>query len=77
MKNLILGIGLGSLFTSGLGIGASLYDQKGNVRAPSGSQQQMDYFRQRGAWMDLQALRQQSDRLAAERQRSAGVPCAK
>ena len=57
MKHLMLGIVLGSLLTSGLGLAASFYDKQGNVKAPAGSQQSFDYFRQRGAYLDLQALR--------------------
>jgi hypothetical protein len=58
MKNLILGIVLGSTLTAGLGIaGSNLYNGQGQVKAPYGSTQQFDYFRQRQSWLDLAASR--------------------
>jgi hypothetical protein len=77
MRQFIVGMVLGSLLTGGLGMASTLYDRNGNLRAPAGSQQSFDYFRQRGVFLDLQRLRQHSDRMAADRQRSERIPCAK
>jgi hypothetical protein len=59
MRNLMLGILLGSTLTT-LGVGAAdLYDRHGQVQAPRGSQQQYDYFRQRQFFLDVQKQREQ------------------
>jgi hypothetical protein len=67
MKRFILGALFGSLITGGLSLAGSLYDSKGNVRAPSGSTQQFDYFRQRQQQLDIKHMREQLDREALDR----------
>jgi hypothetical protein len=52
MKQFV-GVLLGSLVTGTVVEAGSLYDSKGNVKAPSGSQQQFDYFRQRQQQIDI------------------------
>ena len=65
MRNLILGIILGSTLTAGLGVaGSNLYNNQGQVQALRGSQQQMDYFKQRQMWLDLSASRRAAEELA-------------
>lgn len=72
MRQLILGVLLGSLLTT-LGVGAAdLYDRNGQVQAPRGSQQQFDYFRQRQLFLDVQKQRQNQ-----EQAQSGLVPCAR
>ena len=74
MKQFTLGILFGSL-VSGTVVGAgSLYDSKGNVSAPRGSQQQFDYFRQRQQQLDIQHMRDQMDQQQLERRRGKN-PC--
>jgi hypothetical protein len=53
MKSFILGILIGSVLTGTAGGAGNLYDSKGNMQAPRGSTQQIDYFRQRQQWLDL------------------------
>ena len=75
MKNLLLGIIIGSTLTAGLGIaGSNLYNKEGGVQAPNGSQQQMDYFRQRQSWLDLAATRRAAEQMTRENQLH---PCGK
>lgn len=62
MKNLMLGILIGSCLTAGVGVAQELYNRDGNIQAPRGSVQQYDFFRQRGAFLDLQKMRENSDR---------------
>ena len=61
MKQLILGIMIGSLVTGRVVGAGSLYDSKGNVAAPRGSQQQFDYFRQRQQQIDISNMRRQME----------------
>ena len=72
IKGFVLGTVLGVTFSTGLGLAGNLYDNGGNVRAPHGSQQSFDYFRQRGAYLDLQQLRNLADQQNRGR---AVVPC--
>lgn len=67
MKQFILGALLGSMITGGLSVAGTFYDSKGNVKAPSGSQQQFDYFRQRQQFLDIQHMREQADRQELDR----------
>lgn len=69
MKNLMLGMVLGSLLTAGLGIAGDLYGSKGQLAAPKGSVQSYDYFRQRQQFLDIAAMRRQAEQL--------GAPCRK
>jgi len=74
MKQFVLGVLLGSLAT-GTEVGAgSLYDSKGNVKAPSGSQQQFDYFRQRQQQIDIGHMRKQMEKQELDHQRGKN-PC--
>ena len=61
MKQLILGIMIGSVMTGTVVGAGSLYDSKGNVAAPRGSQQQFDYFRQRQQQIDISNMRKQME----------------
>ena len=61
MKQFTLGILFGSLVTGTVVGAGSLYDSKGNVAAPRGSQQQFDYFRQRQQQLDISNMRKQME----------------
>ena len=66
---------LGSVLTGSLGFAGNLYNNQGQVQAPNGSQQSMDYFRLRQSWLDLAASRR-----IAEENRLHGLtqkPCGK
>ena len=74
MKQFALGIVLGSLVTGTVVGAGNLYDSKGNVKAPSGSQQQFDYFRQRQQQIDISNMRKQMEQ--GELDRKLGkIPC--
>ena len=70
MKNLILGILIGSALTGTVVCAGTFYDQAGKPSAPSGSVQQFDYFRQRQQFLDLGAMRRNSDAMRVD-------PCAR
>ena len=72
MKHVTLGIILGSLLTTGIGMAGSFYNKEGQSKAPTGSIQQQDYFRQRQLFLDTQALRRQADN---DRLRNLTDPC--
>jgi hypothetical protein len=72
MRQFITGIMVGSALTASLGMAGNFYNDKGQPAGPHGSVQQYDYFRQRQQWLDIGAMRQQSDRERIERQ---GKPC--
>ena len=74
MRQLVMGILIGSALTATVGIAGSLYDSRGNPKAPTGSIEQFDYFRQRQLFLDVQAQRR-----AAEQQRLNQLthPCGK
>ena len=74
MKQFTLGILLGSLVTGTVVGTGSLYDSKGKVAAPRGSQQQFDYFRQRQQQLDIEHMRDQMDKQQLER-RLGKNPC--
>ena len=67
MKQFTLGILFGSLVTGTVVGAGSLYDSKGNVAAPRGSQQQFDYFRQRQQQLDVGHMRKQMDQHELDR----------
>jgi hypothetical protein len=67
MRQLIVGIFIGSVITATAVGAGNLYDSKGNVQAPRGSTQQFDYFRQRQQWLDLQHMRNQLDKQQFDR----------
>jgi hypothetical protein len=72
MRQFITGIIVGSVLTASLGVAATFYNDKGQLGGPRGSVQQYDYFRQRQQWLDIGAMRQQSERERIER---PGKPC--
>jgi hypothetical protein len=74
MQQFILGIVLGSLMTASLVTAGTFYDSKGNVKAPSGSQQQFDYFRQRQMYLDIGNMRKQMEQQELDR-RLGKHPC--
>jgi hypothetical protein len=74
MRQFILGILFGSMITGTVVGAGSLYDSKGNLKAPTGSTQQFDYFRQRQMFLDINHMRQQQDQQALER-KSGKNPC--
>ena len=67
MKQFVLGIMFGSLITGTVVGAGSFYDSKGNVKAPSGSQQQFDYFRQRQQQIDISNMRKQMEQHELDR----------
>lgn len=74
MTQFVAGLLLGSALTGSLVWAGNFYDSKGNVKAPSGSQAQMDYFRQRQMFLDVQHMRQQADQ---DRLNQMTKPCAR
>ena len=74
MKQFALGIILGSVITGTVVGAGNFYDSKGNLKAPSGSQQQFDYFRQRQQQIDISNMRKQMERQELDRQRGKN-PC--
>jgi len=74
MRQFMLGILFGSLMTGTVAWAGKLYDSKGNLKAPSGSQQQFDYFRQRQQQIDISNMRKQMERQELDRQRGKN-PC--
>ena len=67
MKQFILGIMVGSLVTGTVVGAGTFYDSKGNVKAPSGSVQQYDYFRQRQMFLDMSNMRKQMEQQELDR----------
>jgi hypothetical protein len=61
MHQFILGILLGSLMTGCLVTAGTFYESKGTVKAPTGSTQQFDYFRQRQMYLDIGNMRKQME----------------
>ena len=74
MKQFTLGILFGSLVTGTVVGAGSLYDSKGNVAAPRGSQQQFDYFRQRQQQLDISNMRKQMEQHDLDR-KLGKTPC--
>jgi hypothetical protein len=74
MKQFTLGILFGSLITGTVVGAGSLYDSKGNVAAPRGSQQQFDYFRQRQQQLDISNMRKQMEQHDLDR-KLGKTPC--
>jgi hypothetical protein len=68
MRQFITGIIVGSALTASLGLADNFYTSKGQPAAPRGSVQKFDYFRQRQQYLDINAMRQQADRMATEQQ---------
>jgi hypothetical protein len=67
MQQFVLGMLVGSLVTGTVVGAGTFYDSKGNAKAPAGSVQQFDYFRQRQQWLDLQHMRKQMDQQELDR----------
>ena len=67
MQQFMWGILFGSLITGTAVWAGSLYDSKGNVTAPRGSQQQFDYFRQRQQQIDISNMRKQMEQQQLDR----------
>lgn len=61
MRQFVLGILVGSVVTGTVVGAGTLYDSKGNVKAPAGSVQQYDYFRQRQMFLDIGQMRKQME----------------
>lgn len=57
MRQLILGIILGSALTGTLVGAGNLYNSSGQPSAPAGSVQSFDYYRQRQLFLDTAAIR--------------------
>ena len=74
MRQFILGILVGSLITGTVVGAGSFYDSKGNVKAPTGSVQQFDYFRQRQMFLDMSNMRRQMEQQEYDR-RLGKNPC--
>lgn len=74
MRQFILGILVGSLVTGTVVGAGTFYDSKGNVKAPSGSVQQFDYFRQRQMFLDMSNMRRQMEQQELDRKHSKN-PC--
>jgi hypothetical protein len=74
MKLFMLGILFGSLATGTVVGAGNLYDSKGNVKAPRGSQQQFDYFRQRQQQIDVSNMRKLMEQQGLDR-RVGKSPC--
>lgn len=74
MRLFVLGMLVGSVVTGTVVGAGTFYDSKGNVKAPRGSVQQYDYFRQRQQQLDIKHMREQQDRQALER-RLGKHPC--
>jgi hypothetical protein len=55
------------LTTGSLATADTFNDSKGNVKAPRGSVQQFDYFRQREQQLDIKHMREQMDRQELDR----------
>ena len=74
MQQFILGVLLGCLITGTVVGAGTFYDSKGNVKAPSGSQQQFDFFRQRQQQIDIGNMRKQMEQQDLDR-RLGKSPC--
>ena len=61
MRQLILGLVLGSLLTGTVVGAGTFYDSKGQPNAPYGSIQSFDYYRQRQQFLDLNAMRRNQE----------------
>ena len=74
MKQLALGMILGSLLTGTMVGAGTFYDQHGQPNAPAGSIQQFDYFRQRQLFLDAQNLRRNQEESMRQQRLN---PCAR
>jgi hypothetical protein len=74
MRQLVMGVVLGSLLTGTVVEAGSFYNKDGSLNTPNGSQKQFDYFRSRQQQLDIQHLRQQADR---DRLKQMSDPCGK
>ena len=67
MQKFVLGVLIGSLVTGTVVGAGTFYDSKGNVKAPAGSVQQFDYFRQRQMFLDTSNMRKQMEQQELDR----------
>ncbi|HSE60141.1 MAG TPA: hypothetical protein VLA99_15685 [Nitrospiraceae bacterium] len=67
MKQFVLGMLVGSLVTGTVVGAGTFYDSKGNVKAPTGSVEQFDYFRQRQLFLDIGNMRKQMEQQEFDR----------
>ena len=67
MQQFVLGMLIGSLVTGTVVGAGTFYDSKGNVKAPAGSVQQFDYFRQRQMFLDTSNMRKQMEQQELDR----------
>lgn len=74
MNHFVLGILFGSLVTGTVVGAGNFYDSKGNLKAPAGSTQQFDYFRQRQMFLDIGNMRKQKEQQDLDR-RLGKNPC--
>ena len=74
MRQFVLGILVGSLVTGTVVGAGTFYDSKGNVKAPAGSVQQFDYFRQRQMFLDMSKMREQMEQQELDR-KTGHKPC--
>ena len=66
MTRVLIGFILGSRLAGPLVWAGTFYDQQGHPNAPSGSIQEFDYFRSRQQFLDLNAMRRNSDAQRAD-----------
>lgn len=67
MRQFVLGLVVGSVVTGTVVGAGTFYDSKGNVKAPGGTVQQFDYFRQRQQQLDIQQMRKQMEQQDLDR----------
>lgn len=74
MKQFMLGIVVGAMMMGVVAEAGNLYKKDGSVNAPTGSQAQFDYFRQRQQQLDISHMRRQADQDRLNRMTN---PCGK
>jgi len=74
MRQLVMGILIGSALTGSLTWAGQFYNKDGSLNAPAGSQKSFDYFRERQQFLDIGAMRRNSDE---QRLKSQTNPCGK
>lgn len=74
MRQLVMGVIIGSVLTGGIVWGGQFYDSHGKPNAPSGSVAQFDYFRMRQQQIDVGHMRDLADKQAREQRM---FPCRK
>ena len=74
MRNFLCGRIVGLTLAGTFGYAGTFYGKDGSVKAPAGSQQSFDHFRQRQQFLRIQHLRQQADE---DRLNQMTKPCGK